>query len=164
VIPPADKILTLEALVTRREAARTAGRTFVFTNGCFDLLHLGHLQCFLRAREEGDILAVGVNTDRSVRENKGERRPLQPEQSRAMLVASLEPVSYVVLFDQPTPDRIIRVLLPDVLVKGAEYERQDIVGAAVVEAAGGRVIRVPMVEGSSTRSLISTIVSRYSRE
>ncbi len=161
MILPDEKILSLEKLVAEREKARAAGLTFVFTNGCFDILHRGHLECLLAARQAGDVLAVGVNSDTSVRLIKGERRPLQPERDRALLVAALEAVSYVLLFEEPTPERLIRVLRPDVVVKGAEYPEQDIVGAGYVEASGGKVIRVPMVEGLSTRSIIRTIISRY---
>jgi rfaE bifunctional protein nucleotidyltransferase chain/domain len=162
VILPDDKILSLEKLVAEREKARAGGLTFVFTNGCFDILHRGHLECLLAARQAGDVLAVGVNSDSSVRLIKGERRPLQPERDRVLLVAALEAVSYVVVFEEPTPERLIRALRPDVVVKGAEYPEQDIVGAGYVEAGGGKVIRVPMVEGLSTRSIIRTIISRYS--
>jgi rfaE bifunctional protein nucleotidyltransferase chain/domain len=158
---PAEKILSRNDLLAVRSAASQAGRTFVFTNGCYDLLHRGHLDCLLQARREGDVLVVGVNSDRSVRELKGPRRPLQSEEDRSLLVAALEPVSYVVVFDEPTPEELIRALEPDVLVKGAEYPADAIVGAAVVKAAGGRVVRIPMVEERSTQTLIRTIVARY---
>lgn len=161
---PAEKILSRDNLLAIRSEAGRAGRTFVFTNGCFDLLHRGHLDCLLRARSEGDVLAVGVNSDRSVRELKGPGRPLQTEQDRSLLVAALEPVSYVVVFDEPTPEELIRALQPDVLVKGAEYEANAIVGADDVEAAGGRVVRIPMVKERSTRALIRAIVTRFSEQ
>ncbi len=161
---PSEKILSREDLLAVRSEARRTGQTFVFTNGCFDLLHRGHLDCLVRARSEGDVLAVGVNSDRSVRELKGPRRPLQPQEDRSLLVAALEPVSYVVVFDEPTPEELIRALEPDVLVKGAEYAANAIVGADVVEAAGGRVIRIPMVKERSTHALIRAIVARYSEQ
>jgi rfaE bifunctional protein nucleotidyltransferase chain/domain len=161
---PAGKILSRDDLPAVRSEAKQAGRTIVFTNGCYDLLHRGHLHCFLQARGEGDILVVGVNSDRSVRELKGPKRPLQSEEDRALLVAALEPVSYVVVFDEPTPEKLIRALEPDVLVKGAEYASNAIVGADVVEAAGGRVVRIPMIKERSTRALIRTIVARYAEQ
>jgi len=145
-----------------RECARhrDAGRTLVFTNGCFDILHRGHVDYLERARALGDVLVVGLNTDRSVAELKGPCRPIVPEDDRAHVLAALASVDYVALFDEPTPYKLIEAVVPDVLVKGAGYTRETIVGADVVESAGGRVVALPALEGRSTRSIISTILDR----
>jgi D-beta-D-heptose 7-phosphate kinase/D-beta-D-heptose 1-phosphate adenosyltransferase len=130
----------------------------VFTNGVFDLLHPGHVELLERARQEGDALIVGLNSDRSVKSlGKGGDRPLVAEAARARLLAGLEAVSCVVLFDEPTPLELILALEPDVLVKGADYTREAIVGAREVEARGGRVVRVPLVDGYSTTSLVERL-------
>ena len=137
-------------------AART-GRV-VFTNGVFDLLHPGHIALLEAARQEGDALVVGVNTDASVRRlGKGSERPLAGETARARVLAGLEAVDCVVLFDQDTPLQLIQALAPDVLVKGADYSADRIVGADWVEARGGRVVRVPVVPGFSTTALVERL-------
>lgn len=127
----------------------------VFTNGCFDLLHPGHAHYLTAARSEGDLLVVGVNTDDSVRINKGPGRPVTPEEARAELLLALKSVDAVVLFEEQTPRELIVALAPDVLVKGDEYRRDQIIGADEVEAAGGRVVRVPMRSGFSTTALLA---------
>jgi rfaE bifunctional protein nucleotidyltransferase chain/domain len=143
-----------DAVVWR--AART-GRV-VFTNGVFDLLHPGHVALLEAARQEGDALVVGVNTDASVRRlGKGSERPLAGETARARVLAGLEAVDCVVLFDQDTPLQLIQALAPDVLVKGADYSADRIVGADWVEARGGRVVRVPVVPGFSTTALVERL-------
>ena len=153
------KIVSLETL--RRIVGRAkARRRIVFTNGCFDLLHAGHVTLLERAKRQGDLLVVGLNSDRSVRRLKGPGRPLVPQRDRARLLAALASVDYVVIFDQPTPARVIGQLLPDVLIKGADWAAGDIVGAAAVRRAGGRVIRLPLVKGRSTSQLIARIRSR----
>jgi D-beta-D-heptose 7-phosphate kinase/D-beta-D-heptose 1-phosphate adenosyltransferase len=130
----------------------------VFTNGVFDLIHPGHVELLEAARSEGDALIVGVNSDASVRRlAKGTERPVVPQAARARVVAGLAAVDCVVLFDGDTPLELIRQLAPDVLVKGADYSRQDIVGADWVEARGGRVVRVPLVQGFSTSSLVERL-------
>lgn len=130
----------------------------VFTNGVFDLLHPGHVELLERARREGDALIVGVNSDVSVRLlNKGADRPLVPQADRARVLAALEAVDCVVLFDEPTPLELIAELTPDVLVKGADYARDQIVGADLVERRGGRVVRVQLVEGFSTTKLVERL-------
>lgn len=139
------------------ETLRRQGRRVVFTNGVYDLLHPGHVRYLAAARAEGDALIVGVNSDRSVRGNKGPTRPITPEQERAEIVAALGSVDAAVIFDDPTPDAIIRLIQPDVLVKGADWPADQIVGRETVEARGGRVVRIPVEQGWSTTSIIETI-------
>lgn len=139
------------------ETLRRQGRRVVFTNGVYDLLHPGHVRYLAAARAEGDALIVGVNSDRSVRGNKGPTRPITPEQERAEIVAALGSVDAAVIFDDPTPDAIIRLIQPDVLVKGADWPADQIVGREAVEARGGRVVRIPVEQGWSTTSIIETI-------
>ena len=153
---PASKVLTREEVVHRYGPGRPGA--VVFTNGCFELLHAGHVSYLERARSLGDALVVGVNTDASARRlEKGAGRPIVPEHERALLVAALESVDAVSLFDEDTPAELIRALLPAVLVKGADWAAEDVVGRDVVEAAGGRVELVPLVEGRSTSGLMARI-------
>jgi D-beta-D-heptose 7-phosphate kinase/D-beta-D-heptose 1-phosphate adenosyltransferase len=149
----------LATLIGERARWKAEGRTVVFTNGCFDLLHPGHVALFEAARAEGDVLVVGLNSDRSVRALKGAGRPLVPEQERAETLAALEAVDRVVVYDEDTPLELIRALLPDVLVKGADWAQDAIVGSDVVQAAGGRVVRAALVPGRSTTSLVEQIRS-----
>ncbi len=151
------EILILEDAKRRREAARAMGRRFVFTNGCFDLIHAGHTEFLRQARSLGHYLLVGVNTDRSVRAIKGPSRPVQAEQARATVVAALGSVDYVVLFDEDTPLRIVQELLPDILVKGGDYTPESVVGRAEVERAGGRVQVIPLVPGFSSSQIAQRI-------
>jgi len=139
------------------ERLRAAGRTIVFTNGVFDLLHPGHLRYLQHARSLGDALIVGINSDRSVHTNKGEGRPITPEAERAEIVAALECVDAVVIFDEDTPHAIISALQPDVLVKGADWAEDAVVGRAIVEARGGKVVRVPIAAGYSTTAILEKI-------
>jgi len=150
-------ILTPEAAATFVAAQRAAGRRIVFTNGVFDLLHPGHVRYLTAARAEGDVLLVGVNTDRSVRANKGPDRPITPEGERAEILAALSAVDAVVLFDEETPAAIIGRLEPDVLVKGADWAADAIVGRETVEARGGRVVRIELAPGWSTSGIIEKI-------
>lgn len=153
----ADRILSRAALEARlgRPEERTA--RVVFTNGCFDLLHAGHVAILEQARELGDLLVVGLNSDDSVRRLKGPARPLVPAAQRAQLLAALRAVDYVVEFEEDTPLELITALLPDVLVKGADYGSGEIVGREVVEAHGGRVERIALVPGLSTSALLDRI-------
>lgn len=151
-----DAILTLEQAILRFGRGKRNGR-LVFTNGCFDLLHPGHIRSLESARGLGDALLVGLNSDVSVRQLKGEGRPLIPEQERAEILAGLECVDGVVIFDDLTPQRAIAALLPDVLVKGGDWPGDQIVGRAEVEAAGGRVVSVPVVPGYSTTEILKKI-------
>ncbi len=146
-------------VVSREEAVRRAGpgRAFrlVFTNGCFDLLHPGHVECLSRARELGDVLLVAVNSDASVRRlGKGPGRPLVDERSRAEVVAALECVDLVTVFDEDTPRELVAALQPDVLVKGGDYSEEEVVGARTVRASGGEVVIVPLLPGHSTSRLV----------
>ena len=133
------------------------GRRVVFTNGCFDLLHPGHIRGFELARQMGEALVVGLNSDRSVRKLKGPTRPVIPEQERAEMLAALESVDAIVIFDEPTPREVISRLLPDVLVKGGDWPGDQIVGREEVEAAGGRVVSIPFVTGYSTTSMLQKV-------
>ena len=133
---------------------RATGKTVVFTNGVFDLLHVGHLRYLQQARALGDALIVGLNSDRSVRANKGAGRPITPEAERAEILSALACVDGVVVFDEDTPHEIIAALQPDVLVKGADWAADAIVGRDTVEARGGRVVRMPIEEGWSTSGII----------
>jgi len=155
-LPPEDKVLTRAALVERY--GRPRDLDIVFTNGCFDLLHRGHVAYLNAARRLGDVLVVGVNADVSARRlGKGDDRPLVPEADRAYLVAALECVDIVSIFDEDTPRELIAALLPDVLVKGGDYTPETVVGRAEVEATGGRVVLIPFVEGYSTTRLLHRI-------
>jgi rfaE bifunctional protein nucleotidyltransferase chain/domain len=150
---------TLPALRLERQRWRRLGRRVVFTNGCFDLLHAGHLSLLEQARQAGDLLVVGLNSDRSVRELKGPGRPVLPETERAETLLALEAVDRVVVYEEPTPLETIRALVPDVLVKGADWPLEAIVGREVVTAAGGRVVRVELTPGRSS----STVLERMKR-
>jgi D-beta-D-heptose 7-phosphate kinase/D-beta-D-heptose 1-phosphate adenosyltransferase len=140
------------------EGFHRAGKAVVFTNGVFDLLHPGHVRYLQRARQLGEALVVGINSDRSVRAIKGPARPIVPEQERAEIVRSLHGVDAVVVFDEDTPDAIISALQPDILVKGADWAEDAIVGRDVVEARGGRVVRIPVEAGYSTTTLVEKIL------
>lgn len=155
------KILEREELKKTVQALKDAGKKIVFTNGCFDLLHLGHVRYLEAARAEGDVLVIGVNSDRSVHEIKGPSRPVVPQDERAEVLAALACVDFVTLFDEPDPLETIRTLLPDVLVKGADWEADGIVGKDVVEEHGGRVVRVPLTQGASTTRIIEKILANY---
>ena len=154
------KRVDLETMVAERERLRAAGRRVVFTNGCFDILHLGHVQYLTFARRQGDVLVIGLNSDASVRRNKGPKRPIVPEDERAALLLALRCVDYVVLFDEETPERLIGRLVPDVLVKGRDWAH-FVAGREVVEAAGGRVVLADLVPGRSTTGTIERILEVY---
>lgn len=141
-------------------AKRQEGRRIVFTNGCFDLMHLGHLRYLEAARELGDLLVVGVNSDRSVRMIKGPKRPITSEDQRSEVVAGLHCVDLVTLFDDPDPLALIQLLKPDILVKGADWPIDKIVGASFVLDSGGDVVRIPLIPDISTTTIIERIVSR----
>lgn len=155
-----EKVLSRSEVVSALTARRTQGRRVVFTNGCFDLMHVGHTRYLQAARELGDLLVVGVNTDRSVRSlNKGLDRPIVPEHQRAEVLAALACVDYVVLFDEPDPGRLIIEIQPDVLVKGGDWTPDKIIGRETVEARGGVVKTIPLVPGVSTTVLVEKIRS-----
>lgn len=142
-----------------RARLRQSGKRLVFTNGCFDLLHVGHVRYLAAARALGDALLVAINSDRAVRELKGAGRPIMNESERAEMLAALSAVTYVTVFDEDSPRALIAALLPDVLVKGGDYALDEIHGREEVEAAGGRVLALPFIEGASTTSLIERIKS-----
>ena len=144
-------------LTRRVDALKRDGRRVVFTNGCFDILHPGHVRMLEKARSLGDALIVGINSDSSVQEIKGPQRPLIPEAERAELLAALEAVDFVTVFDEPTPRELIAAILPAVLVKGSDWGPDEIVGREEVEAAGGEVISIPLEVGYSTTKLIERI-------
>jgi len=154
-----EKILSLDQLLGMREGLRASGKTVVFTNGVFDLLHVGHVRYLAAARRLGDALVVAINSDRTVRELKSNGRPVINESERAEILAALRQVDYVTIFDDVSPRSLITQLLPDVLVKGGDYELDEIHGRAEVEAAGGKVISLPFVQGASS----STIIERMKR-
>ena len=148
------KILSLDELLGVREGLRAAGKTLVFTNGVFDLLHVGHVRYLAGARALGDALVVAVNSDRAVRKLKGEGRPIVIEHERAEILAALRQVDFVTLFDEVSPRSLIARLLPDVLVKGGDYALDEIHGREEVEAAGGRVVSLPFIAGASTTNIL----------
>jgi D-beta-D-heptose 7-phosphate kinase/D-beta-D-heptose 1-phosphate adenosyltransferase len=152
-----EKILSPEEMLRERQRLRAAGKRLVFTNGVFDLLHLGHVRYLAAARALGDALVVAINSDRTVRELKGPDRPVFNEAERAEILAALRSVDYVTVFDNISPRSLITELLPDVLVKGGDYQLDQIHGREEVEAEGGKVVSLPFVEGSSTTSLIEKI-------
>ena len=158
------RVIGEEELLRERRAASEKGLVFVFTNGCFDLLHAGHLHVLRAAKKAGDLLTVGLNTDSSVRKLKGKGRPLMGEAERAELLAALDPVDYVVFFSEETPQRLIEALEPDLLVKGGDYQEDRIVGAEAVRRRGGRVLVVPLREGLSTSALIERIARTFGEE
>jgi len=150
-------LLTGQEVLAYRDAQRRAGRRVVFTNGCFDLLHPGHLRSLEQARSLGDCLIVAINSDASVRAIKGPGRPVIPAKERVEILAALEAVDRVVVFDDPTPARLIARLLPDILVKGGDWGPDEIVGRQEVEAAGGKVVSIPVEPGYSTTELLKRI-------
>jgi rfaE bifunctional protein nucleotidyltransferase chain/domain len=152
-------VLSLDDIILRFGRPKRNGRRVVFTNGCFDLLHPGHIQSLEWARSLGDVLIVGINSDASIKQLKGACRPVIPELERAEILASLESVDAVLIFDEPTPQRVIAALLPDILVKGGDWADDKIVGREEVEAAGGKVVRAEIVQGYSTTAILKKIRS-----
>ena len=153
------EILSITDALRRRAAARVLRQTFVFTNGCFDVIHPGHVEVIRQAKRLGHYVLVGLNSDRSVRGLKGSGRPIQDEAARAEVLAAIGDVDGVVLFDEETPLQLIEALKPDILIKGGDYTPEQVVGREVVERAGGRVVIVPLVKGQSS----SAIVERMQR-
>lgn len=157
---PESKILDRDAMRAARDRLKAAGRRLVFTNGAFDILHAGHATYLDFARRQGDALLVGLNSDASIKRYKGEKRPINPEADRARVLAALECVDYVVVFGEDEPRDLIAAVLPDVLVKGADWAHY-VSGRDVVEANGGRVVLANLVEGRSTTGMIDRIVAAY---
>lgn len=156
-----DKIYSREKLKGELDRCRREGKKIVFTNGCFDILHVGHTRYLREAKKNGGILVVALNSDSSVRAIKGEQRPLVPEAERADVVASLESVDYVTIFDEHTPLELIEYLKPDILVKGGDWAEENIVGRESVKKRGGRVIIIPEIEGASTTNIVEKVISAY---
>jgi D-beta-D-heptose 7-phosphate kinase/D-beta-D-heptose 1-phosphate adenosyltransferase len=159
----AEKVVPLEALLDAIGPRRASGERVAFTNGTFDLVHVGHLRSLEQARAEADLLVVGVNSDASVRGYKAPGRPIVPQADRAELVAGFACVDYVVIFDEPTADRLLRAIRPEVYVKGADYADKPLPERALVEAYGGRIVLVDLEAGRSTSDLIERIVERFGR-
>jgi D-beta-D-heptose 7-phosphate kinase/D-beta-D-heptose 1-phosphate adenosyltransferase len=157
-------ILDREAMIKERERLGREGLSLVFTNGCFDLLHPGHVRYLKQARALGDALVVALNSDASVRALKGANRPILNQHERAEVIAALESVDYVVVFEEQTPRDLIAALIPDVLVKGGDWQIDQIVGRDEVEAAGGKVLSLPFVEGLSTTDIIERILESENRK
>jgi D-beta-D-heptose 7-phosphate kinase/D-beta-D-heptose 1-phosphate adenosyltransferase len=156
-----SKIVKLKDLVQKINTLRESGRTIVFTNGCFDILHIGHVRYLAAARSEGDVLVVGLNSDESTRSIKQKNRPIVSQDQRAEVLAGLECVDYITVFNEPDPLKLIQALKPDVLVKGADWRDEDIIGADVVKESGGKVVRVDVVPDISTSRIIQRILKRH---
>ena len=154
------KLQSAAALARMIHRAKANGRRVVFTNGCFDLLHPGHVTLLERARQYGDLLIVGLNSDRSVKRLKGRGRPIMRQRDRARLLAALESVDYVTIFDEATPQQLIERLRPEILVKGADWDVSQIIGRELIERTGGRVVRIPLLKGYSTSALIRRMRGR----
>lgn len=152
-----SKIIDQQQLKNRLAYWNFLGQTIVFTNGCFDLIHRGHIEYLAKAAELGDVLIIGLNTDASVKRIKGENRPVQDQEARAVILASLHYVTNVILFDEDTPYKLITFIQPDVLVKGKDYTEENIVGYDVVNAKGGKVITIDYLEGYSTSELLNKL-------
>lgn len=157
-----ENILNLSDLLDRLNEHKKNNQQIVFTNGCFDILHVGHVRYLSEAKSQGDILVVGLNSDGSVRKIKEAQRPIMGQHQRAEVLVSLRSVDYVTIFDEPDPFELISAIKPDVLVKGADWQEEEIIGADVVKEYGGKVVRVPVVPESSTSDIIQKIIKLYS--
>ncbi len=157
-----SRLLDRKEAVDVREQLSKEGKKVVFTNGCFDILHTGHLQYLTFSREQGDALIVGVNSDASVRRAKGDKRPVVPQEDRALMLLGLRVVDYVVLFEEDEPEELIAALIPDVLVKGEDWAHY-VSGREIVEAHGGKVVLAQFVEGRSTSNIIERVLSAYAQ-
>lgn len=156
-----EAIKTRSEIIEIRNKLKKQKRKVVFTNGCFDLIHSGHIDYLTKAKKLGDVLIVGINSDSSVRRIKGEKRPIVPENERCIILSNLKPVDFVTLFDEDTPGELIEELKPDVLVKGSDWKINEIVGRDVVEKSGGSVKTIDFVSGQSTSKIINSILKRY---
>lgn len=156
-----SKIVEVKELINRIDPLRRSGKQVVFTNGCFDIMHAGHVRYLAAAKSEGEILIVGINSDKSVKSIKGKNRPIMPQDQRAEVLAGLWCVDYVVFFDEPDPLRLIQAIKPDVLVKGEDWDEDKIIGTDSVKADGGRVVRVAVVPDISTSMIIERIIKQY---
>lgn len=155
------RIVNLDEIIEIRNKLKSEGKKIVFTNGCFDILHRGHVEYLMKAKELGDVLIVGLNSDSSVRKIKGEGRPIVPQEDRAFILSNFAFVDYVVIFDEPTPYELISKIVPDVLVKGSDWSVENVVGRDVVEANGGKVVLIELTPNRSTTNIIKTIIERF---
>ena len=156
-----SKIVKVKELINRIDPFRRSGKQVVFTNGCFDIMHAGHVRYLAAARSEGEILVVGINSDKSVKSIKGKNRPIMPQDQRAEVLAGLWCVDYIVFFDEPDPLRLIQAIKPDVLVKGEDWVEDKIIGADFVKADGGKVVRIAVVPDISTSMIIEKIIKVF---
>ena len=156
-----SKILKLSDLVKVLESLREAGKQIVFTNGCFDILHVGHVRYLAAARSKGDALVLGLNSDASVKSIKPDKRPIVDQDQRAEVLAGLACVDFITIFDEPDPLALIQTIKPDVLIKGADWKEAEIIGSDVVKSYGGQVIRIEVVSGISTSRIIQRILKLY---
>jgi D-glycero-beta-D-manno-heptose 1-phosphate adenylyltransferase len=156
-----NALITIDELKSSRRKLKEEGKKVVFTNGCFDLIHAGHVDYLSKAKELADVLIVGLNSDESVKRIKGEKRPILKQEERAFILSNLKPVDYVILFDEDTPQKLIEELLPDVLVKGADWSIEEIVGKDVVLNNGGKVETIKFVNDQSTSKIIKIIADRF---
>lgn len=157
------KVTSLKRLTEELKAARKKGKKVVFTNGCFDIIHAGHVRYLKKARSRGDILVVGLNSDSSVRAVKGESRPIVPQNERAEVLSALSSVDRIVIFNDPTPIRLIKAIKPDILAKGADWAAKDIVGGDIVRENGGKIARITLVKGRSTTNIIKKILTLHEK-
>ena len=157
-----NNIKSLDEIILLRESFRQQKRKVVFTNGVFDIIHAGHVDYLIKARGEGDLLIVGLNSDASVKRIKGEYRPIVPQEQRAFVLSNIKPVDYVVIFEEDTPAVLIEKIIPDVLIKGADWSLDNIVGKDVVLKNGGQVKTIDFVNSQSTSNIIQTILEKYS--
>ncbi|MCS7229620.1 MAG: D-glycero-beta-D-manno-heptose 1-phosphate adenylyltransferase [Candidatus Kryptonium sp.] len=155
------KVVSVDEIVKIKNELKSQGKKIVFTNGCFDILHRGHVEYLAKAKELGDVLIVGLNSDSSVKQIKGEERPIVPQDDRAFILSNLAFVDYVVIFDEPTPYNLISKIIPDILVKGSDWSMENVVGREIVEANGGRVVLIELTPNRSTTNIIKTIVERF---
>jgi rfaE bifunctional protein nucleotidyltransferase chain/domain len=159
-----EKIKAKDELKNILEGLKRRGKRIVFTNGCFDILHIGHIRCLEKAKKEGDILIVALNSDRSIRSIKGPSRPFTPEAERAEVLSALTCVDYVVIFDEPDPLELISFLKPDILVKGGDWTPETTIGREVVEGIGGKVVIIPQIQGVSTSAVVDRIVKKGGKD
>lgn len=155
------KVVNINEIVQIVKELKSEGKKVVFTNGCFDILHRGHVEYLAKAKELGDVLIVGLNSDSSVKQIKGDGRPIVSQEDRAFILSNLAFVDYVVIFDEPTPYELISKIIPDVLVKGNDWAIEDVVGRDIVEANGGRVVLVELTPNRSITNIIKTILERF---
>lgn len=156
-----SNILPLKELIKIRAVLKSENKKVVFTNGCFDILHAGHVDYLVKAKKQGDILIVALNSDKSVRRIKGEKRPIVPEEQRAFIISQLKCVDYVTFFDEDTPEKTIQTLVPDILVKGSDWKIENIIGRDIVEENGGSVVTIDFVTDTSSSGIIESILERF---